>query len=327
MSAVNPPWACQGRTDHPAALVRMSQASLRFGNMALGATVPVGGVHAQYGQALAISGLASMNVQVGTGVAVMPSSTAWNGTYTGYNTASFNLAIAAASTTQWRTDLVYAVTTDPGDNTANWNVAVATGTFSSSSPGTTPTLPNNAIPLALVRVVPNMTVTNGAGTVVDSRVFLPLDGPWPTTSAAAPVGGTQPDGTMWYETDTDQVGILVNGTKQYFLTGSAPDTMHTSTAFVNGWTGIIAYIRSQDGWVDFSANIATSPFGTDNQNFWNIPTGYQATGDVSFQTTSFTTTPPSVQPWVRVFSSNMVIQDAAASTGSGIRVTGRYRCI
>lgn len=326
MTAVNPPWACQGRTDHPAQLVRMSMASLLAGNMALAATVPVGGVHQQYGQGLAISGLASMNVQVGTGVAVMPSSTAWNGTYTGYNTASFNLSIAASSTTQWRTDLVYAVTTDPGDNTANWNVAIATGTFSSSSPGATPSLPNNAIPLALIRVVPNMTVTNGGGTVVDSRIFLPLNGPWPTTSAAAPVGGTQPDGTMWYEIDTDQVGILVNGAKKYLVAGSAPDTLHTSTSFVNGWPGVIAYIRSQDGWVDFSANL-NAPFGTDNSTFWNIPAGYQPTTDTSFPVTSFTTTPPSPNIWVRVNGTTMIIQDSAGGVGANLRVVGRYRCI
>src|SRR6266571_450582 len=129
MAAANPPYACQGRTDHPAQLFRIAHATATGAPFAAGNTSPAGGVDPYLGQGMVVTGLASMNVQIGTGVVNIPHTTAWNGMYTGYNTATFNVALAAASATQWRRDLIVAQVTDPGDNTAAWNAVAVTGTF------------------------------------------------------------------------------------------------------------------------------------------------------------------------------------------------------
>jgi hypothetical protein len=235
MAAINPPWACQGRTDHPAQLVRMAQAGVATRAGVPGITVALGGVNPYFGNRLVITGLASMNVQVDTGLVYIPNSTAWNGLYAGYNTGTFNVSLAASSATQWRQDYIVAQVTDPGDNTANWNVVAVTGTFSSSAPGSLPALPNNSVPLATVAVVPNMTVTNGGGTVSDAKLWQPLAGVQYTTSSSIPAT-TQLDGTMWVENDTDLLGVILGTTQRYFLTSAfKPDTWHVP-AFSNSWS-------------------------------------------------------------------------------------------
>jgi hypothetical protein len=237
MAATNPAYACQGRTDHPAALFRMAQAGLHPGAMAAAATAPVGGVSPHFGSSLNVTGLASMNVTIGTGLVYMPNSTAWNGMYAGYNTATFTVAIAAASSTQWRTDLICATMTDPGDNTAAWNVQAVTGTNSSSSPGSTPSLPANSVPIALIRVTPSMTITTGAGTIVDNRAYIGLQGAIITTSSNRPPTSS-PNGTTWYETDTKGYGVIINNAYQYIAFGSvAPDAWHTISLVT--WTGTL----------------------------------------------------------------------------------------
>jgi len=284
MAAVNPPWACQGRTDHPAALFRMMLAGEASSPVANASTAPGGGVNPVFGNAMQITGLASLNVQVGTGLVYMPNTTAWNGMYAGYNTATFNLALAAVSATQWRTDRVDAVVVDPGDNTANWNVVVTTGTFSSSAPGSTPAAPANSTPLALVRVVPNMTVTNGGGTIVDSRLYQPLSGPWPTTSSARPPL-TAPNGTMWYETDTNLLGVIVNGAYQYIAFSSVVDSWHNIT-LDSGWAAgaITPRYRLWNGVLQLSGQATRSGIaGSANVNNVNpLPAGYRPPGTVDF---------------------------------------------
>jgi len=253
MAAVNPPWACQGRADHPAQLFRVALAGVGGAPYAAGGTSPAGGVDPYMGQAMAITGLASMNVQIGTGLVFMPGTTAWNGVYAGYNTATFNVAIAAASSTQYRSDYIVAQMTDPGDATANWNVVAVTGTFSSSSPGALPALPANSVPLAIIRVTPNMTVTNAGGTVVDARVFRDLNGVWPTSSSARP-SLSCPNGTMWYEADTHSLGVILNGAYQYLVDttrSTSNDTWHAFNPLSNSWAvgsgGWAQYRWADDG--------------------------------------------------------------------------------
>jgi len=294
MTAVNPPWACQGRTDHPAALVRMAQAGATGAPFALGGTSPAGGVDPYFGQALAITGLASLNVQVGTGLVFMPNTTAWNGQYAGYNSATFNVALAAASSTQWRRDLIVAQCTDPGDNTANWNVVAVTGTFSSSAPGALPAQPANSILLAVVNFVPNMTVTNGGGTVVDSRVMNGLKGVWPTTSALRP-SLSCPNGTMWYESDTQSLGVIIGGAYRY-INVSAPavqDPWHNFNPLAAGWSvpvnGYAKYRKTFDNEVQIEGAIATT-VGTSG-TFTTItasalPAGYRPVNDHIFPVTT-----------------------------------------
>jgi hypothetical protein len=235
-----------------------------------------------------------MNVQIGTGLVYIPNTTAWNGMYAGYNTANFNVSIAAASGTQWRTDRVDAVCTDPGDNTANWNAVVTTGTFSSSSPGATPAAPANSTPLALIRVVPNMTVTNGGGTVVDNRLIAGLKGVWPTTSAARP-SLSCPNGTMWYESDTQSLGVIVAGAYRY-INVAAPavqDPWHNFNPLVTGWSvpanGYAKYRKTFDNEVQIEGAIATTAgtsgtFTTITQS--PLPAGYRPVNDHLFPVTT-----------------------------------------
>jgi hypothetical protein len=234
---------------------------------ASGATSPSGGVDPYLGQAMAVTGLASLNVQIGTGLVYIPNTTAWNGMYAGYNTATFNVTIPSVSTTQWRSDYIVAQVTDPGDNTANWAVVDVPGAFSSSSPGALPSLPANSIPLAIIRVVPNMTVTNGGGTVVDARVINGLKGVWPTTSSARP-SLSAPNGTMWYEADTQALGVIVNGAYAYINTAvQIEDPWHNFNPLVTGWSvpagGFAKYRKTFDNEVQLTCSIATT-VGTSN---------------------------------------------------------------
>jgi hypothetical protein len=234
----NPPYVAQGRTDHPAVLFRMTLAGMLSSPMPAGTTGGNGGgVHPSIGNSLVVTGQGSMNVSIDTGLIYIPSTTAWNGNYACYNSASVSVAVPAASSTQWRRDYIAAVVTDPGDNTANWSIVNVEGAFSSSAPGSLPSLPNNAIALGVVNVVPNMTVTNGAGTISDFRRWLPLSGPWLTTSSVKP-SLSAPAGTLWYETDTNKLGVIQNGAYQYFSTNPViDDTWHTITPD-GGWSGV-----------------------------------------------------------------------------------------
>jgi hypothetical protein len=234
------------------------------------------------GQALIVTGLASMNVQIGTGVVHIPNTTAWNGMYTGYNTATFNVSIPAASSTQWRSDYIVAQIVDPGDATANWAVNDVVGTFSSSSPGALPALPANSIPLAIIRVVPNMTVTTGAGTIVDARVFNGLRGVFPTSSSARP-SLTCPNGTIWYESDTHSLGVILNGAYQYLVdtTRSTSNDTWKPLTLQNGFTfntgGYASYRYADDGRsVKVSARGISPPASfAENTIVMTLPSGYR----------------------------------------------------
>jgi hypothetical protein len=222
----------------------MMLSGLATSPIAAASTSPGGGVNPFFGNSLAVTGQASMNVQIGTGLVYVPSTTAWNGMYACYCSSAFTVALAAASSTQWRRDYIVAQITDPGDATANWNGAVVTGAFSSSAPGALPTLPANSVPLAIINVVPNMTVTTGGGTVQD---------PWLTTSSARPPL-TAPEGTLWFEADTNQLGILVNGAYNYLsVTTQVADTWHDLRPGAAGWNGTVSgeyppqYRRTPDG--------------------------------------------------------------------------------
>ncbi len=290
MAAIEPPYVCQGRTDHPAQLFRMALAGATGAPFAAGGTSPQGGVDPYIGQAMVVTGLASLNVQIGTGLVYIPATTAWNGMYAGYNTATFNVAIPAASATQWRSDYIVAQVTDPGDATANWAVNNVAGTFSASSPGALPALPANSIPLAIVRVVPNMTVTNGGGTVVDARIFNGLKGVFPTTSALKPAT-TCPNGTMWYESDTQLLGVLVNGSRKYIAFTSqlsSNDAWHAFNPLSNSWSvpggGFAQYRYSNDGRsIKLSAKQLSPGTKTDGTVVSsNFPVGYRPINNHEF---------------------------------------------
>ena len=291
MAPIQPAGFLQNRADHPASLFRMAMAGqLSGGPTIVGATSPAGGVHPALGGRLAVTGQASMNVSVATGLVNMPSSTAWNGLYSGYNSAAYTVAIGAASATQWRTDLIVARQHDTalGDGDNNWDIIAVPGTNSSSAPGATPAAPNNSIPLALIRVTPNMTVTNGGGTVVDARQFIGLSGPIFCTSATRP-SLSCPEGTMWIETDTHLAGIILNGAYAYIpTTSSTTPAAGAWTAFnplSNTWAVRAPYtsawvrkLNFPPNCVQISATITTGTSAgniTDGTVIGNVPAGFR----------------------------------------------------
>jgi hypothetical protein len=245
MAPVQPPWVLQNLQTHTAQAFRMALASAGSGPFAQGLTAPAGGVHPSFGNRLAVTGTAGMTVNVDTGQVNMGGSTAWQGMYSGYNTASYSVTVPASNSSQWRSDYIVARQQDVafGDATNLWDIVDVAGAFSGSAPGSLPALPNNAVVLAIIRVVPNMTATNGGGTVVDARQYLPLPGVLYTTSASKP-SLSCPEGTQWFETDTNQLGIIINGAYQYIailLTGTidpwhAMSPLHGWSAFGTGWT-------------------------------------------------------------------------------------------
>jgi hypothetical protein len=266
---VNPAYVMQGRADHPAQLFRMALAGVATGPAAVGVTSPKGGVSPFFGGAMQVTGLGSMNVTVNTGLAYVPHSSAWNGAYACYNAATYNVSIPGASASQYRRDYIAIAVTDPGDATASWDIVDVQGTNSSTSPGSLPTLPNNALPLGIVNVTPNMTVTSGAGTITDSRSYAPLPGPYICTSTTRPIN-TAPSGTIWYETDTGSMGIMVNGAPQYFVIApSVIDTWHDMRPGNSGWGTSVTgeyppqYKFSPDGLrVELFGAVTIKPSGT-----------------------------------------------------------------
>lgn len=292
---VNPPYACQGRTDHPAALFRVALGGIATRPSAVGFTVPNGGVNPYFGNRLAVAGLASMNVSVDTGLAYVQNSTAWNGEYACYNTASVNVGIAASSSTQWRRDYIVAQVTDPGDNTAAWALAAVTGTFSSSAPGALPTIPSNAIPLAIINVVPNMTVTNGVGTVNDARQWMPLQGVWPTTSSAQP-STSSPEGTTWVESDTHQLGVILNGAVNYVVTTAGAAGGWTAMTLVNSWNNQAGQVAAQYKKVQTLNAVwlvgSVNPNGASSTTLFILPAGFRPSSQQAFAVTVNNTSQP-----------------------------------
>jgi len=257
----------------------MALAGASGGPFAVGLTAAGGGVHPAFGNRLAVTGTAGMTVNVDTGLVYMSGSTAWQGMYAGINTASYSVNVPAANASQWRSDYIAAVQTDTayavGADT--WDIVDVPGAFSGSSPGSLPSLPNSAVILAIIRVVPNMTATNGGGTVVDSRQYVSLPGPLWTVSASKP-SLTCPEGTMWWETDTHQLGIIVSGAYKYLY--SAPDPWHTMT-LMNSWTNtgapyVLAQYRKVSGNPDLVEVVGSLQHASISgaSQFWTPPTGY-----------------------------------------------------
>jgi hypothetical protein len=256
--------------------------------MPVGTTSPIGGVVPGFGNQLIVTGTAGMTVNVDTGLVNMPNSTAWEGMYTAPNTALYSVAVPASNATQWRSDYIVARQHDAavqGDADNNWDIVDVAGAFSGSAPGTLPSLPNNSVILAIIHVTPNMTVTNGGGTVIDARVFAPLPGVLWTTSSAKPALSCH-EGTMWFETDTGALGIIVAGTYKYlFLTSSSLtqiDSWHSVNTLQNGWGfgsgGYFKYRRSLENEIVVAIRNLTPGTVTDGTNVLNaggIPGIYQ----------------------------------------------------
>lgn len=276
------------------------------------------------GNALAVTGNAAMTVNVNTGLVLMPNSAAWGGMYLGYNTASYVVTVPASNSSQWRRDYIAAVMTDAGTSAAAWDIVDVPGAFSSSAPGSLPSLPANSVPIAIVNVVPNMTVTNGGGTVQDARVYQPLSGAWPTTSGSRP-SLSAPAGTTWYEADTQQYGIIIAGAYHYIPTSPlAVDTWHDLRPCSAGFNGTNTghyppqYRMMDDGkHVEVIGDVGV-PASSFNgvQVFTNaIPAAYRPNHNVTLPASEDT----SVSDGARVFVlANGTMQFAGLAVGSQI---------
>lgn len=290
MAPLNPSFVLQNRTDHTAQVFRMGIAGATTGPVPIGSTIASDGVVPGFGNQLIVTGNANLTVNVDTGLVYMASNTAWQGTYVGVNTASYVVTVPAVSATQWRSDYIVARQHDVanGDGDNNWDIIDVPGAFSSSAPGTLPALPNNSVPLAIIRVTPNMTVTNAGGTIVDARIYAPLPGVLWTTSSAKPAL-TCHEATMWFETDTGQLGIIVQGAYKYISiigTGTAQDTWHSIAggSFQNSWglhgSGHFKYRRSLENELIIDAtnlNPGNTADGTVILNPGALPSGWQVT--------------------------------------------------
>jgi len=325
MAPTNPAAYLQNRSDHPAQLFRMVTAGIIPGAMPALATSPVGGVNPYFGNRLNVTGNAAMTVNVDTGLVYMPGAAAWQGMYAGYNTASYVVTVPASSSTQWRSDYIVARQHDTafGDADNNWDIVDVAGSFSSSAPGTLPTLSGNVVPLAIIRVVPNMTVTNGGGTVVDARVWGNLAGPLFTNSTALPPS-TMPNGTMWVERDTNRLGVLLNSTYCYLYNSAtldiqeiiktADETVTSSTTLQNDNQLLLPYQPNATYifrcWVDYEgANVGT---GDLKWNWSGLTSGTNLRYTANYMSLTGTFS-PTIGAAVNLGSSTL----AAGTNGSG----------
>jgi len=150
------------------------------------------------------SGTPDMSVDVAEGACMIAGDEAtYQGSYFAENRGVTNLAISAADATNARKDLVVAKVEDSDYSGATdaWSLAVVTGTPAGSP--SEPTVPDNAIVLALVDV-PALDTAITDSQITDRRVITQegrmANGITPTTSAARP--SSPYAGMMIYETDT-----------------------------------------------------------------------------------------------------------------------------
>lgn len=345
MAPVLPPAFLQNLTTHTAQTFRNAIVGYAAGGMAAGATSPQGGVHPAFGNRLVVTGTSGLSVNVDTGLVFMPCSTAFNGCYVGVNTALYSVAIASVSTTQWRQDIICATAQDTalGGSTDNWIIQDVVGAYSSTPPGTLPTLPSNSVPLAYIEVVPNMTATNGAGTVIDARLYSPLTGRLYCTSSTRPPL-TAPEGTEFWETDTHMAGVIVNGQYQYQHVIPQPaqpyDPWHSLPSLQNGWSlslGLPASgyrkMPADPTMVQLQGNLVAGTVA-DGTAIMTMPAAYAGTSGSQY--IACTVYPgwsggrsDGASPAVRINESGNVIVYGLPATGGGTKymvINGMYRC-
>lgn len=211
MTAQTPPYALQNAS-HSAALFR--QASSSFLGAALPATFSTGGtpggVIGTGDLQVTADATANMSVNVAAGQCWMAGSQVANqGLYYGLNDATVNLAIAAASSSDPRIDIVVASAQDEEySGTADgWVLQVVTGTPASSP--TAPATPANSVLLAHVAVATNATSITAAD-ITDERAYLrpsllpagvPLYGI--PTDGSGPLGGVTTQTPFYLQCGTD----------------------------------------------------------------------------------------------------------------------------
>jgi hypothetical protein len=206
MAVVNPPAYLHNLGSVNTAEMLRGQASLMsIGRHSSGGLRPLGGVQREMGAGYAVAqnGSPNMSVNVQGGVALVPGTEGLTqGSYIVVNSATENLAIAAAHATLARIDRVGIRVRDQAYSGADNDAAnvVVTGTPSGSP--VAPAEPNNFLTLALVSV-PAADTTITTSQITDMRIGLCAPGGviWcPSTNR--PVAGQILTGQEIYETDT-----------------------------------------------------------------------------------------------------------------------------
>jgi hypothetical protein len=186
-----------------------------------------GGVYPGLG-AMQVSAASGLSVQVAAGYCCVPSPTANNGGYIFGTLTAATLTLAAADTSNPRTDLIVARVYDTGNSASYCDVEVITGT--PATPPTTPSTPSAAIALATVSV-PAAAVALASGAIADLRSYVVAPGgvlPIANAAAAPAVPSTQLMMDM-------SRNLLVQGT------GTAGSVALLGTG---GWSPALAYKTS-----------------------------------------------------------------------------------
>lgn len=269
MTEIQPPWALENVSSNSAKMFRQSIMAL-LGGVNVGATVPLGGVHPSYGGAGTVTqaGTPNMSVLVPAFLAVVPAPGSYDGAYVVCNDGTLTKTIDAASTTQFRRDLIVAQVTDTdfGDATDTWAVNVIKGTNSGSSPAPLPSLPARSIKLAEVTVNPNVTSILNANINKTAQPLAAVGGMWSGKSANLP--SSPPPGTIAWTTDTLQLKAFIS-TGWFNLISSTPIDWTSLTLLSGASTGgdgnsVHRVQRTVSGQVEVQLDIDISSVSTSN---------------------------------------------------------------
>lgn len=220
MAVESLPWAIQGQS-HNATVARNAVAALMGApSAALVAAAQITTAGGSHGVVLAgdlavtQNGTPNMSVNVAAGRCFVRSQetlSLGHGTYTGFNDATVNVAVAASDPTNPRRDLVVFQVRDSNYSGASTDARIAVVTGTPAASPVDPAVPVNSLVLARIAVAAAATtVVNANITDLRTRSYA-LGGVAVCTSTTRPTGASLYAGLVIYETDTNRP-MVYNGT-------------------------------------------------------------------------------------------------------------------
>lgn len=214
------PWSIQGQS-HNATVARNAVAAVMGApSAALAAAASIttaGGSHGVVlGGDFAVTqnGTPNMSVNVAAGRAFVRSqetASLGHGTWTAFNDATVNLAVAASDPTNPRRDLVILQVRDSNYSGASTDARLTVVTGTPAASPVDPTVPVNSLVLARIAVAAaSSTVVNANITDLRTRAYA-IGGTCVCTSSTRPTGASLFAGLKIYETDTNRP-MVYNGT-------------------------------------------------------------------------------------------------------------------
>lgn len=276
------PWAIQGQS-HNATVARNAVAALMGApSAALTAAAQIttaGGSHGVVlsgDLAVTQNGSPNMSVNVAAGRCFVRSQetlSLGHGTYTGFNDATLNVAVAASDPTNPRRDLVVFQVRDSNYSGASTDARITVVTGTPAASPVDPAVPVSSLVLARITVAAaSSTVVNANITDLRTRAYA-LGGVAVCTSTTRPTGASLYAGLEIYETDTASV-LIYDGTGWIIL--AEPPASYTCTWSSSGTAptlgnGTLTATRSRANGnctVAISLTIgSTSTMGTGNYRF------------------------------------------------------------